>query len=307
MIYLIVNNSYHIIDDEVAKIVGNREYQIIDYLKTDMYSLVNEANYTDLFSSEKILVVKNCIFLGSKDKIDTKPLEKYLANPNSLTTLILTYNGTIDERKKIIKQIKENYHYKIIKPLYHKDIVDKLLTMIKQKGFRIKLEDLEYLVDCSLNNYDVAYNEVEKIFLYYNKACEIESKDVRKLVSFTLEDNNFKFVDAVIQNNFNMALAILKDFKIAKVEAIALVNLLAREYRLMLLVKELSVSGLSSRDMGVKLNLADWQVNKAIKNSYNFTNKDLEKELIKLCELDYKMKRGLIDKYLGLEMYILGK
>ena len=32
-----------------------------------------------------------------------------------------------------------------------------------------------------------------------------------------------------------MALAILKDFKIAKVEAIALVNLLAREYRLMLL------------------------------------------------------------------------
>ena len=94
MIYLIASNSYHLIDDEINKIVGNKEYQNIDFNKTTLEEIITEANYTDLFSSEKILVIKNATFFQGKG-IDTKVLEDYLEHPNDLTTLIFTSLPTI--------------------------------------------------------------------------------------------------------------------------------------------------------------------------------------------------------------------
>ena len=40
MIYLIASNSYHLIDDEINKIVGNKEYQNIDFNKTTLEEII---------------------------------------------------------------------------------------------------------------------------------------------------------------------------------------------------------------------------------------------------------------------------
>ena len=295
MLYLLVSNSYHILDEEIKKIVKDEKYEVIDYLKTTLEDIVMEASYSDLFSNKKILIIKNATFFSTK--IDTTALDKYLLNINPNTILIFTCSN-IDERLKIVKTFKDSYNYKINNILYQKDIVNKLIEIAEKKDYNLSIESAIYISKSSLDNYDIAYNNLEKIFLYYNKPCKINESDVINLVSVSLEENNFKFIESVI-NNYTE-----NDLKIKKIEPLSLFNLLAREYRLMLILKEEYQK--KSRSYIMKLlNIRDWQLEKLLKQASRYNREYLEDKLIEICEYDYQIKTGKIDKFLALELFIL--
>lgn len=301
MLYLLVSNSYHILDEEIKKIVKDEKYEVINYLKTTLEDIVMEASYSDLFSNKKILVIKNATFFSTK--IDTTALDKYLLNINPNTILIFTCSN-IDERLKIVKTFKDSYNYKINNILYQKDIVNKLIEIAKKKDYNLSTESAIYISKSSLDNYDIAYNNLEKIFLYYNKPCKINESDVINLVSVSLEENNFKFIESVINNDTENAFKILNDLKIKKIEPLSLFNLLAREYRLMLILKEEYQK--KSRSYIMKLlNIRDWQLEKLLKQASRYNKEYLEDKLIEICEYDYQIKSGKIDKFLALELFIL--
>ena len=299
MVYLLAGNSYHLINDELIKIFKTLDdVEKIDYNETNINEIVNLASYISLFNDNKKILVKN--FDINKDMTI---LENYIEKPNPLTTLVFISDKKQDERKKIIKLLKDNYIY--IKPLNYKDISQKLIDLAKKNNYKLSLSNANYITYTSLNNYDLAYNNLEKVFLYYNKPCEIEKKDLENLISSNLEDNNFKFVDAVINRDIPKAINLIKDFKLFKTEPIILINLLSKEYRNLLLTKELINNNLNIKDISKELSLQDWQVEKLINNSYNYSVKELENKLLDILNLDYEIKSGQIDKYLGLEMFIL--
>lgn len=301
MLYLLVSNSYHILDEEIKKIVKEEKYEVIDYLKTTLEDIVLEANYSDLFASKKILVVKNALFFSTKT--DTSILDKYLANINPDTILIFTCSS-VDERLKITKTFKAKFPTKIINNLYQKDIVNRLLELAKNNSYTLSLESATYISKSSLDNYDIAYNNLEKIFLYYNNPCQIRDIDVHNLVSVSLEENNFKFVESVLNKNLKNAFKILNDLKIKKIEPLSLFSLLAREYRLMLILKE-EYQKYSRSNLLSLLNIKDWQLDKLLRQASSYNNTYLEERILEICHYDYAIKSGKIDKYLALELFIL--
>lgn len=299
MVYLLVSNSYHILNDEILKIFKTLDdVDIIDYNDTNINEIVNLASYTSLFNDTKKILVKN--FDINKDMT---LLENYIEKPNPLTTIIFVADKKQDERKKLIKLLKGNYIY--IKPLNYKEISQRLIDLAKKNNYKLSLSDANYITYASLNNYDIAYNQLEKVFLYYNKPGEILKKDLENLISSNLEDNNFKFVDAVINRDIPKAVKLIKDFKLFKIEPLILINLLSKEYRNLLLIKELINKNLNTKEIGKELSLQDWQVEKLINNAYNYSIKELEDKLLGILNLDYEIKSGQIEKYLGLEMFIL--
>ena len=108
-----------------------------------------------------------------------------------------------------------------------------------------------------------------------------------------------------ITGNYNQAFKILKDFKIQKIEPFVLFNMLAREYRNMLLIKEAASNTKTKNTILTTLNLQKWQQDKYLKNGSNYSKKSLEKELVNLANIDLDIKTGKIDKYLALEMYLI--
>ena len=306
MNYIIVSNSYHIVFEEIKKIVTDtNKIEYIDFQNSSFEEIVEEANYTSLFNDEKIIVIKNADFLGSKNSAKTDILEKYLSNPNPLSTLIFTYDDKPDERKKVIKLIKLSDNYVYVKPLTYKEVTDRIIADFKHNKYKISYDDANYITNKCLNNYDLVMMELKKIYLYYNEPTDIKRKDLENIISKYMDDNNFKFVDAVIKNDYKLSTKLLNDFKIQKVEPIALLSLLVREYRLMLFSKDLYKKGYSNKKIGEELSLQDWQVDKLIKNSYSYSLNDLEDKIIKLADLDLDIKSGKMDKYLGLELFAL--
>ena len=305
MIYLISANSYHLIDDELIKIFGDlSDVEIYDYNKTSIEDIITNVNYVSLFNDEKKIVIKNASLFTAKNNIDTSLLEEYFNSPNPNSILVFTTYDKVDERKKITKIIKDKYQYINIKPFTFKELIDQIINIFKKKKYNISYDNARYIVNNCLNNYDLIINELDKIFLYYKEPQEILYEDLNNIISKTIDDNNFRFVDLVIDKNIN-SLKVLNDLKMQKVEPLILLSLIAREYRLMLIAKDMYQNNINKLKIAKELKLQDWQIDKIITRSYNYSYKELEDALISLNDLDFNIKRGNVDKYLGLELFIL--
>ena len=306
--YLIYGESYRLIEEEIAKITKDETNIItMDLTISTLEDIINEATYVSMFLEKKYIIVRNTdFFTSAKTKEETlEILFKYMENPVDLTTIIFTTYDKIDARKKIYKEFAKKYKVISVGMLTNNDLMTKIRDYVFQNKFKIDNETIGYIMNCCSNNYDLIYNEINKIFLYYEEPQTIKLEDVSEIVSKTLVENNFKFVDAVVSKDAKLALKILDDLFMLKVDPIALLMLLAREYRLMFSVSTLMRNGFRKNDICKKLGLQDWQVDKILRESSRYYEDDLKTYLKYLANIDYKIKSGQGDKYLELKTFLL--
>ncbi len=274
--------------------------------------VLTEASYFSMFDERKCIIAKNANFFASTKGTETKKtkeqidkLLKYLENENKNTRIIFTLLGSADSKKSIYKKFEENNTLYTFKKMTKTDMKNELSKIVNEKGYKIDDKSLWYIINNSLNNFDLSYNELNKIMLYYGKKSNILYEDVIKLTSKSLENNNFKLVDSIMSRNLEEALKFLDEMKVFKVEPSAIISLLGREFKLMLSSTLYEENKYSYQSILKELHLAEWQFQKVINNKRNFTKKEMEQELIKISDLDYKLKSGLIDKDIVLITYIL--
>ena len=306
-VYLISIESYHLIDLEVKKII--KDNQVIKYNlnKSNIKEVIEEANYFSLTGEQKYIVVYNADFFGS-DKIDEKNSEiilNYLKNPNLTTTIIFTTQKQIDSRKKIVKEIKDNYKLIYKAKMDKRTLTETILKYARENEFEIDYNSINYVINNSYNNLDIMFNELDKIFIYYNFPCTIKLKDITKILGEELDNNNFHFVNAVIEKDLKKSIKIYNSLRIYKVEPTSLIILLAREYRLMYYVSKMYQNQISLREISNNLNLADWQIDKLYNNAIHYKEKELLKNLVDLCNLDKNIKKGIWDKNTAIYNFLL--
>lgn len=306
--YLLYGESFRLMEDEIEKIINQNPNRITMDLNTStLKDVLEEASFVSMFQEQKYIVVRNAQFFTT-DKSNEKDIElflKYIENPVSLSTILFTTHRKVDTRKKVYKAFSKKY--KVIQV----DITDKINLMNKirdivfKNQYKIDNETLEYILNACQNKYDLIYNELEKLFLYYHEPQKIELEDVKQIVSRSLQDNNFKFIDAVIQKEMPLALSILEDLYTLKVDPIVLISLLAREFHYMYSVHFLLRQGYSLSSISSKLGLQDWQAKKYSKNANLYYENDLEEYIKELGKLDYRVKTGKGNRFLELKTFLL--
>ena len=306
MNYLISAESYKIIDEEIKKIVKDSNYILFNANRCTVKEIIEEASYFSLDNSKKWIVVSNADFFGAGkiSESDNELLSKYLEIVNETTNIIFTTLNGIDLRKKIVKSIKNKGVIVNIPKMDKRNINSTLTSYLKNYDYSIDYKTLNYIMDNSYNNLDIMFNELDKIMIYYGFPCTIKYNDVLNIVGEEKTNNNFAFVNAVIEKNLKLSLKILKSLKIYKVEPTVLVVLLAREYRLMYYVKNL-YNKMGMGDIMSYLSLADWQINKLYTNSSKYSNKELLDNLVKLCTIDLNIKKGIYDKDISLYGFLM--
>ncbi len=307
-IYAISGESYLLINEEVNKIVkDNKNVTIFDYNNDSMEAIMVEAGYVSMFMEDKYIIVKNANFLGT-GKItekDSELLLNYLEHPNDQTIIIFICNEKVDLRKKIGRIIKDKYTLKVIDNLKVYQIEERLKNYFLKLGFKIAPESISYIVSNSLNNYDMVMNEAYKITLYYDKPGIIKHEEVVNITSRALNSNNFLFVDAVVDSDLEKSLELYNDLKVMKCEPSVLISLLARDFRIMLSVKKMQEAGVREYSIMNELGLMDWQLNKYLNKVFPYKLKELESIICKLSQLDLDIKSGKVDRFMGLELFIL--
>lgn len=307
-VYLLETDSKVLLDEEIKKRVKNASNQITYSLKdTTITDILEEASYVSMFQEMKWIIVKNADFFA-KEKLSEKEqatLLRYLEHPYPLTTILFTTYEEVDKRKLLFKKIQEQQGYFSFKAPKGYELVQETKKMIKQKGYQVDEESVKYLLEACQNSWDLIHKEVEKFELFFDRKGPVSLKELKQIVSSNPSDNQFKFVQAVMEKDAATAFKLLEDLLLLKIDVLQLLHLMVREYRMMLIYKILEKKNYLAQDILKELKIADWQLSKIQKNCVRYHMDDLKDALVSLSKMDYQIKSGQQEKLMALQCFLI--
>lgn len=302
----------HIKQQLIEKVTGNNEDSLIvyDLEEVPIDTVVADAETYPFFSERKLVIAENPVFLKAKpDKLsfdhDLTALERYLNSPVDYTVLVvLAPYEKIDERKKISKLLKKHATVAKCEPLKENDLhqwldatADRLQISLSEDAYEILEAELS-------NDLHQLENELQKLSLYVGPDGVITKEIAADLVSHTTTSSSLRLVDAVIEKNLQKAIRIFKDLLKMKEEPIALIGLIAFQFRSILRVKLLKQQGFSQFQMQKQLGVHPYVVKIALNRERQFTVDKLERIIIQLAETDAAIKQGKMEKDLAFELML---
>lgn len=310
-IYLLEADSFTSFDTTIKEIISKHNYNdnsISNYdLEEDLLSsFLEDLDTYSFLSPQKIIVLKNPLFLSTNTKIkyneeEIKHFLKYLNNPSLDVLLIICLKDKLDERKKITKTLKSKAKIISIKTDSNTYIKNKLT------GYKIDFKALKLLEEYTNNNIMFLDKELDKLMLYKLDSKEINEEDIKDIcikLNSDIDKLTFTLIDSIMNKNKKRIITNYKDL-IDVVDPNAIISLLDSQLRLIYQVKDALKLGIKKDEISKILKVHPYRVQKAIEFSYNFTRCDLSKLFSNLSDLDYDIKTGKTVPQIGLELLLL--
>lgn len=308
--YLFYGIEKYLIEEEIKKMSSSiNELNIVRYNleETNLKDIIEDACTVSLFSDKKLIIVENAyIFTGTVNKKlpiqDTKILEEYYQHINPDSNIIFVVDkDKIDTRKKITSLMKEKG---IIKE-FNKVLNLNNFILEKFKPYKISNNLTKLFLDRVGNHLDIITNEIEKIKTYKGGNLEITENDINEMTVKNIDMDIFKLIDNILNKNKEQAIECLEEMMKYGEEPLALIIMLANQFRIMYQAKMLVKKGYSERDIASLLDIHEYRVKKALEKARMYSESIILDNLEKLANLDYDIKSGNIDKNIGLELFLL--
>lgn len=299
------------IDKLINSITDNQfNINVYDMQINNVAMAVQDALTPPFLSDNKVVVIKNPVFLTkTKCEIEhkTETLLNYLDNIEETSYLIIDASGLkIDENNEIFKKLKQKA-----------DISEtKELSQIEMKGWlkrKFALNDKEISDDAVTIFFErigwnllTANNEFEKLSNYVGSRDEVTIRDVEKVVIKELETDVFKLTNALQEGNKGEIILLYQDLIKSGNDPVKLLGLVSKTIKDTYNVCLMLENGYKQIDIANTLGVSTGRAYYIIKSARSFKIENLEKLLLKLHDLDYRIKTGKVDKNTGFEMFLFG-
>lgn len=312
MLYILYGQQYPMIKKRLNKLLKDNlkvvdEFNVskLDNDECSISDIIYEASMLPIGYDRKAVVVDNVSFLGKQTKKDElNELSDFLKGlDNSIDIYFIVRNDTIDEKSPIVKYIYENGSILNFVNLSAKDWPKYAKKYFADQNVAITddaINELIYRVDGDLNRF---INEADKLCLYKNN---IALMDVCLMVSKPLEDDAFQISNALFKGDSATALSIFRDLKLFGSKNIDyLIPLLANQFRFISQVSYLYDKGLSNEEIAQELSCNPYRVKISLSNRRYLSRRKIAYALDDLYYLDYQIKSGQIDRFYGIELFLI--
>lgn len=282
-----------------------------DLSEISLSAVLEDAETLPFMVPKKLVIAKNALFFtGAKEssKIEhhLDRLTDYLKSPAEHTVVVFTVDADkLDERKKIVKAIKDLEAAVPFLSLSPEELLQWVAKQAQQLGFTFTGEAADQLILYTGGNLQSLSAEIEKISLYVGVGAEASVDVIDQLVARSTEQNVFILIEDIVNVRLERAFVILEELLKQREEPIKIAALIARQFRIMLQVKELSKQGYSQQQMASQIGLHPFAVKVAEGQARKYDIEKLSRIMSQLADLDFQMKTGKIDKVLGLELFLL--
>src|SRR5699024_5245849 len=152
-------------------------------------------------------------------------VETYIKQPVDHSTLILIApDEKLDERKKIVKQLKKEVTLVECNAMKEYEITKWNRHLSKHRNIHIESNDYAVIERESSTNLFLLQNEMEKMALYVGENGVVTEQIAERLISKNLNSSAIRLVDAVIEQDLRKALSIYHDLIKMKEEPIAFIG-----------------------------------------------------------------------------------
>ena len=241
---------------------------------------------------------------GSTAREQLAALAAYLPNLPESTALVLVEKREIPARNVVLKAAT-GADWALVK-LFDLPKGDALVRWIRarakaEKG-EISLEAAQALAEVE-DDPRALGNEITKLLTYVDFARPVELEDVQTLTPAGGEAKVFDMVDAIGQRRGPVAQRELHKL-LESAEPLYALSMIVRQYRLLLLAREMLDARASEAEISKALSLHPFPTGKICAQARKFTLGDLELIYRRLLEYDVEIKTGRIQAEAALDTLV---
>ncbi len=207
------------------------------------------------------------------------------------------------KEKKITKLVKKVSKVYELNKIENDNLNNYIMKYIKENGYNIDNKNINYLLEKTGLNLSNIINELDKMFIYKDVNKDITKEDIKELITTNIEENIFSLTNALVDNKKDKLIKIYNNLIKLNEDPIKLIVTISNQLRLILEVKIMVENGYRDNEIISKLKEHPYRI-KLAKNSKISIN-ILKQKLKELSILNYNIVTGKIDKYFGLEMFLL--
>jgi len=250
-----------------------------------------------------VLIRDSRLFLPGR-KADSDPLADFLADiPES--TVLLFVEEEIDKRGRLYKKLNDLGRAVEFKTPPDKELLDWINNMVKKRGASLSRDAAQVLLRTTARSMEALSAEIEKLTGYTGPGGQITITDIENICVPALETQIFNLVDALGNKKPERALDIFNNMLLMKEQPMVVLTMIIRQFRLVLLAKELADKGRSNIDIAESLSIRGFVVTECLSQGRGFKTDDLTSALRDCLEADMNIKSGRISDKLAVETIIV--
>ena len=267
---------------------------------------VRSGEVIDLAETMPFLAERRVIILENSGLFARggEELAEYLGAPSE-TAYFVFVEPTVDKRSKLYKAATARG--RAIEFAAQDEAVLKrwILGFLKKENKNITERDLNLFMDKTGSDMANIRGELEKLLCYCLERDVITAQDIEAVCTKQVSSQIFDMINAVAERNQKKAMELYYDLLTLKEPPMRILFLIARQFNLLLQVKELRNKGLDANSIGEKVGLAGFIARKYVTQASKFKEDDLRRALTDCVESEEAVKTGRMNDIMSVELLIV--
>jgi DNA polymerase-3 subunit delta len=295
-----------IIDKYKAKHQTGLNFRLIDFREKDVGSLKEATATISMFKEKKLLVLENTF---AKSLEWQKELANYLKKSgfekDGEIALVFYEGKTPDKRVELFKFLTKKPNFSQEAKFFGGVKLENWIKKeVEKKKGKIELAAIKKLAVFAGSDLWQMANEIDKLVSFAG-ARSIKPEDVESLVKAKIDANIFKTVDALPQKDKRNILKLLHQHLEQGKNEIYLLTMFIRQFRNLLIIKDLLEKGTSYYELPKKTGLHPFVIKKTWEQTKSFSLENLKRIYSKLLEVDLAIKKGKIEPAAALDIFVM--
>lgn len=272
---------------------------ILDGASLDLAEVNRAVGAQSLFVRKRMVVIEN--IFANKNKAFFEELTAYLQKQKETNdNIIIFWDDISGEKQKNNKLFSFLHSQKFVQnfiPLSNTEAIAWTKKEIEKRGAKITQQVALRLSSLFAGDLWQLSNEIDKLISYKKSlndeaVVEIEIADIELMSRGVSDENIFAMTDAISNKNKSLALELFEKELEAGVAEHLLIHMIARQFKILMQVRQALDAGHSSRKIISDLKLHPFVVQKTSAQVRNFDLEALKSIYLQLAEIDYRFKTG---------------
>lgn len=263
-------------------------------------AIIDLAETLPFFADRRVIIIEN----SGLFKHGGEQLAEYLSSP-AQTAYFIFAEAETDKRSKLFKTVSSK-GTAVEFPVQNEATLKKwILGIIKKEGKPITENALNSFLEKTGTDMENIYKELEKLICYCIEKDAIQEKDVADICTKRTSSHIFDMINAIADKQQKKALDLYYDLLSLKEPAMRILFLIARQFNMLLQVKELKAKGYDNKTIGAKVSLPPFIAGKYVAQAAKFKTSDLRTALEACIEAEESVKTGKMNDILSVELLIV--
>lgn len=268
--------------------------------KTEPKAVIDLAETMPFFAERRVIFLEDTGFF----KNQCQDLPEYMASLPEYLCMVFV-ESEVDKRSRMYKAVKKYGRAVEFVRQDSSTLMRWVLGIMKREGKKITQRDMELFLERTGTDMGNIENELEKLLSYTMGREVITASDIKEVCTMQITNHIFDMLRAVTEKKQKKALDLYYDLLALKEPPMRILFLLARQFNLILQVKELSGEGYDQSATAKRTGLQPFVVRNYMAYARKYGTQELRDMVQECVELETKVKTGQMTDALSVELLLV--